>query len=467
MAKAPIAFRTQPGRYKFEGDAQLINAYAEQLGGDAKDVLAVIPAEGLVQFSEAGNGNPCRGMLFMSDLDLVYSIHGATVYKINSGGTATAITGSMPGTDQVQMSRNQRSPNPQIVLQGQFGTRIIENDVIFTIADLDFPSNVISADVASDYAVYGVSDRSFYISAINNALDIPGDFDIFDETAGKLIRVQEDGGELIGMRDRGMEWWRNTGNADFPFERLTARSKGLLARNAVVKSNSTLMFPGDDNTIGRINNYIYEPISTSEVSRLIENDTAASSMIGFSYDRQGHKFACFTGTDWTRCYDSLTAAWHSRESYHQTTWRARHSVRAFGKTLFGDRLSGKIFYADKDTYTEDGGIFIWTVISPPLHAYPHGAILDAVHFDLATGYGTLTGQGVDPKIMLRVSKDGGNTYGNYQELSLGTIGNYEARVTARQLGEFGPKGVTFELSISDPVVRALVQSDCEIRPLRR
>lgn len=462
--KAPIAFRSNRGRYQFIGDAQLINAYPEEMGPDAKDVLAVIPNEGLVQFANTTAG-PCRGMIFLPDLELVYTVHPSIIYKINSAGTATSV-GVMPGIDAVQMSRNQKAA-PQIVIQGTFGTRVVENDVVYTVTDPDFPTDVISADVSNDYAVYGVEDRSFYISDINDARSIPGDFDIFDQEAGKLIRVQEDNGELIGMRDRGMEWWRNTGNADFPFERLTTRSGGLLARNAVMRSNGTLIYPADDNNVYRQNNYNREKISTNEVTRLIEADASPSTIFGFSYDRQGHQFACLTGSNWTRCYDSATGAWHARESYHQTTWRARHSVRAFGKTLVGDALTGKIFYLDKDTYTEDGGLFVWKVISPPLHVFPNGAILDAVHFDLATGYGTLTGQGSNPLVMLRTSTDGGNQFGNYRELSLGITGNKHVRVTARRLGKFGPKGVVFDLSISDPVVRALVGCDVEIRPLKR
>lgn len=464
MAKAAVAFRSNEARYPFIGTTTLHNAYAEMMGQDAKDVMAVLPSEGMVQFSDTGAG-PCRGMIFLPDLDIVYSIHPSQVYKINSAGTATFI-GSMPGTDNVQLSRNQKA-TPQTIIQGVFGTRFIENDTVSPTFDADFPSNVVSADVSSDYGIYATLDRSFYISEINEAKDIPGDFDIFDQEAGKLIRVQDDNGELIGMRDRGMEWWRNTGNADFPFERLTTKSRGLLARNAVVKSNNTLMFPGDNNTIGRLNNYNYESISTHEVARLIESDPSPSTIFGFSYDRQGHQFACFTGTGWTRIYDSSTQVWHKRESYHQTTWRGRHSVSAFGKTLVGDALSGKIFYLDKDSYAEDGGTFVWKVISPPLHVFPNGGIVDAVHFDLATGYGSLTGQGSNPKVMLRTSVDGGTQFGNYRELELGITGNQHARVTARKLGKFGPKGIVFELSISDPVVRALAGCDVKIRPLKR
>jgi hypothetical protein len=264
-----------------------------------------------------------------------------------------------------------------------------------------------------------------------------------------------------------MEFWRDTNAPDFPFTPIGFKSRGLKAANAVVKNDSTLMFPGDDNNVYRLDNYNPIVISTHGVSRLIQSDPNAADMLVWSYARSGHAFACFKGTDWTRCYDAATQAWHSRESYGYPKWRAQHSVRAFGKTLFGDALTGKIGYADPNTYTEYGGTFVWKVISPPLHVFPNGAVLDAVHFDLATGYGTLSGQGSSPKVMLETSTDGGNTFQNYRELELGITGDYKARVTARRLGRFGPKGIVFRLSISDPVVRALVGCDVSLRALKR
>lgn len=461
--KAPIAFESRPGKYQFLGTAQLVNAYAEALGESGKGPLAVLPAEGLVQFTDTDSG-PCRGMIFMEDLNKLYSVHSSSVYMTNSAGTTTRI-GTIPGVDQVQLSRNQKA-DPQIIVQQSAAVQFIESDAVNFSADSDFPASVVTADVISNYAVYGQEDGTFTLSGINDAKTIDAlDFDEFDHKAGKLIRIQEDNGELIGMCSSWMEFFRDTGNADFPFQTVAPpRSRGLLAKNSVVKSDNTLMFVGDDNNAYRMDNYNPVITSTHEFSRLVEADTGRANIIGFSYDRGGHKFACFSGTNWTRCYDSATQTWHSRQSYHQNTWRARHSVRAFNKTIVGDSQSGKLFYLDPDTFTEDSGILVWKVISPPLHVFPHGAILDAVHFDMATGFGSL---GTTPKVMLRVSKDGGNTFGNYRELSLGVPGDKAARVTARRLGQFGPKGIVFELSISDPVARALVGCDVEIRPLKR
>jgi len=470
MTAAPIAFRSNPGRYSFIGTTDLVNCYAEKMDQDAKAPLAVLPCEGLVGFSDTEAG-PCRGMIRCHDEDHFYSIHPSSAYRIDADGTATRI-GTVPGVDPVQMSCNQKD-DPQIVVVSEAMVQVIESDSLSVVLDVDLPSPVVSADYVSGYTVYLIDDQRFFLSGINDSKEIDIlDFDRFKQRPGTGRRVIEYNGELLGFGSNGSEVWRNTGNADFPFDPIAFPSRGLLATHAVARCDNTLMFPGEDHNIYRLDNYNPIMLQSNDISRKMESDTDAEAMLGFGFDRGGHKFACFKGSDWSRCYDAATQTWHTRQSYTQTKWRAQYSVTitddvGVDRTIVGDALSGKLFYLDRDTYTEDGETFVWKVISPPLHVFPNGAILDAVHFDLATGFGTMSGQGSNPKVMLRTSVDGGNTFNNYRELELGTTGNYRARITARRLGRFGPRGVVFELSISDPVARALVGCDVELRQLKR
>jgi hypothetical protein len=240
-----------------------------------------------------------------------------------------------------------------------------------------------------------------------------------------------------------------------------------MSPDAVCRCDNTLMFLGDDGIFYRLDNYVPRRISTHSIERLILDDANQGSIRAFSWSRAGHAFACLSGTDWSRCYDASTGVWHTRQSYGYDAWRARHSIQAWGRTLLGDSLSGDIRELHNYDYNEYGGTMLWGVDSPPLHIFPNGGIVDAIHFDLATGYGTLSGQGSDPKIMLQTSVDGGNSFGNYRELELGVTGKYATRVTARRLGRFGVKGIVFRLRVSDPVARALVGSDIEVRALKR
>jgi hypothetical protein len=461
----PVVFRSNPGKYNFLGTPKLINAYAEQQGNDGKGPLAVLPCPGLVQHASVDDG-PGRGLIYLEDIDALYSIHPHSAYRIYENGTTLRI-GVVPGTGQVQLSRNQAA-TPEITVMGD-GHQIISSDSVQYVLDPSLPDDPITQDYVSSYNVIGYEDRRFFLSAIDNALSFDAlDFDAFDQYAGKLVRVKGDGGQLFGFCSRWFEVYNNSGS-DFPFDLIATRQRGLLAANAVVASDNTLMFPGDDRIVYRLDNYDPRRISTHYIERLLENETNPSGIIGFEWTSGGHKFCNFTGTNFSACYDSATQVWHNRESHNLPYWRARNAVKAWNKTIVQDALTGKIGYLDSDTFTEYGNPMIWGVDSPTLHIFPNGGILDAVHFDLATGYGAVlsSSQGHNPKVMLEVSKDGGNTFSQYRELELGKAGKYQVRVTARRLGRITEKGAVFRLRISDPVVRALVNTDVEARPLKR
>lgn len=465
MTALPVAFRSNPGKYSFQGTAQLINAYAEKLGDDAKAPLAVMPSDGVVQFVDTEAG-PCRGMIYYEDLNRVYSVHSNSIYRITSDGTVTRI-GTIPGIDQVQLSRNQKA-DPQIVIQTASNVHFVESGSVSNLLDDDAPDDIVTANTVSGYTAYGQDTGRFYISGLNSAKEIDAlDFATFEHKSDKLRRIEESAGEMVALKSTSLEFWRNVTDQDFPFAPIAFKSRGLLAKNAVTACDNSLMFIGDDYNAYRLNNYDPAIIGTHHIARLVQEDDNQSDILAFSWARGGHIFANFTGTDWSRCYDAATQVWHSRETYGQSKWRCRHSVQAWGRTLVGDSLSGKIGYFDADTYTEFGATMVWGVDSPPMHAFPNGGIIDALHLDVVTGYGTLTGQGSDPKVMLQVSKDGGATFGQYRELELGVRGAYTTRVTARRLGKFGPRGAVFRIRISDPVVRSLVAVDAEVRPLKR
>jgi hypothetical protein len=151
-----------------------------------------------------------------------------------------------------------------------------------------------------------------------------------------------------------------------------------------------------------------------------------------SHTLEGHAFAVFSGSSFTRVYDAATAVWHSRESYNQGgSWRARFPVRAWGKTIVGDALTGNLYYLDKDSFVEGDQPLVWGMDTPTFHAFPNGAIMDALHIDVATGNALTTGQGSAPKMMLSWSVDGGATWKGNRQLSLGSYGE-RVRVTTRR-----------------------------------
>jgi hypothetical protein len=68
--------------------------------------------------------------------------------------------------------------------------------------------------------------------------------------------------------------------------------------------------------------------------------------------------------------------------------------------------------------------------------------------------------------MIETSRDGGQTFTQYREVSLGVPGNYQARVTVRRLGRYEEKGCVIRVSVSDPCARSLVLASADVRPLK-
>lgn len=470
---APIAFRSNPSRYSFAGNARLINAYAEQQGSDGKAPMVVLPCPGMAWCCPVTD-TPQRGAIYLDDLDCAYSVHSSGVYKIMKLSdvpfvlTATRI-GVLPGIDTVQMSRNQADPT-QISIHCDAGDYYIEVDIVKKVTDIDLPATV-TQEYISGYTVYGISDGRFFWSGINECQNVDAlNFATAEQYADKMTRIKSQGSDMFIFSRTSIEPWRVAGDLDLPFTLIggSVSTKGLVATDAVVESDNTLMFPGADNIFYRLNGYSPQRISTHAQERKLEADPNREDVTSLSYTFQGHSFSCWTGTTYSMSFDAATQAWHDRESYGLPNWRARNAIKAWGKTIVGDSQSGNLYYLDADTYDEGGGTMIWGMDTPFLHVFPNGGIVDALYIDLATGGGALNTiqQGFNPLLMLDFSVDGGATFKGARQLSIGKRGD-RVRVVTRRLGKFRDKGIQFRLRISDPVIRGIVEMSASIRPLRK
>jgi hypothetical protein len=75
--------------------------------------------------------------------------------------------------------------------------------------------------------------------------------------------------------------------------------------------------------------------------------------------------------------------------------------------------------------------------------------VDELRFFFETGVGLTSGQGSDPQIMLRYSKDGGKTWSAERTADLGPKGEYRTRVVFREFGQ--AEDFVFEIAMTDPV----------------
>lgn len=85
-------------------------------------------------------------------------------------------------------------------------------------------------------------------------------------------------------------------------------------------------------------------------------------------------------------------------------------------------------------------------------------VIHKIEFELQRGVGTPTGDGSDPTIRVKFSKDGGQTWGPYHEVKAGKTGEYTRRAILWRLG--AGRNWVCELSVDAPVFWAF--TDCFI-----
>jgi hypothetical protein len=159
------------------------------------------------------------------------------------------------------------------------------------------------------------------------------------------------------------------------------------------------------------------------------------------------------GATWV--YDVATKQWHERQYWNETTGQAqahlgRCHAYAFGKHLVGDYQSGNIYVLSPDNY-DDNGKFVQRIrrapdISNELKRMFH----QAFEVDMQTGTGNANDP--NPVCQLRISNDGGLTWGNPRTASLGTAGNYQTRVRFLMLGMARRRAYEFSTTARVPAV---------------
>lgn len=233
------------------------------------------------------------------------------------------------------------------------------------------------------------------------------------------------------------EWIRTSYTAQNGF--------GLEAPDSVASSGSLVYFVSSGAQYGKAvmmaSGTTYKKISDDWLDEKLMREKA-SSAFGFCYSVGEHNFYVLQlpGIGETWVYDTLDGGWHQRTSRDPKSgiegqWRAR-SVQYWHEKFWAFTVDG--------CWCEFGGY--WS------EDYPDGTSLPMVRhrqtavivddlrpftFEELTvecNVGSWDDYELQPKLLLEVSKDGGNTFGNIRSASMGRTGNYSQRVRFMNLG---------------------------------
>jgi hypothetical protein len=205
----------------------------------------------------------------------------------------------------------------------------------------------------------------------------------------------------------------------------------------------------------------YQPqrVSTHAVEYAIGRFSRIDDAVAWTYQQEGHTFYVlnFPTGNQTWVFDASTGLWHRRVYRDSINGYNRHRGQcqiAFANlNLVGDWQNGNVYSMELDTYTDNGDAIPRVRVGPAVGCRQ----VDLLEIAMETGVGTVTGQGVDPQVMVQWSDNGGHTYGNEHWSSAGRVGDYSYRVRYRRLGQLrrGSKWRNFRMVITDPVKVAI------------
>lgn len=339
-----------------------------------------------------------------------------------------------------------------------------------TLVESGYPEDGASSiDYVDGYFVWSQADSAqFFICNLYNGTVIDAlDFATAESDPSKLRRVIVSHRELVLLKDNRIEVWANTGAFPFPFERIPGAviERGTAAGMSAAVLDSSVFWLGDDRIVYRSQGY--QPVRISEhwLEEAIRTGDV-SDAYGMTYTQGGHAFyvLTFPTLDFTVVYDCATTKWHHRQSgtsLDKTIWRVRCIAKAFGK-FFAGIDNGHVCEIDMDHFLEAGQPIRRVGRTPPIFADGARVRMSEAELECELGVGRTAGQGVNPKVMVRVSDDGGKSWGNERQASIGRTGETGTRALVRRLGSFRQR--TLEFAISDPVKVALYGFRVEIGP---
>lgn len=436
---------------------RLINCFLEKSPVGAKNPVALIGSYGIANFATPGNG-PMRGGLVVKNT--AYVVSGNALYRVDATN-ASALLGTVPNLDRVSMAGD--GTNIMIVTGGD--GYVWNGSTVAQITDPDFPGAdwVVYLD---GYFVIGIDGEVWISDPFDptawNALEFANAEASPDDIVGAIVEKRE---LFIGGQD-SIEVWVNTGNTDFPLERVPSGvcEIGLLSRFGFAKADNSVFFPATDFTVRRMEGYTPVIISTPAISQAIE-DLVDKTLYGMTWTESGHTMYGLTSSEWTKVYDTSAQLWHDKQSYGYNYWRGMFALNAYSKWLIGDQTSNKLGELSADTFSEWGDHLV--MLGTAYVSAENNAQIPSGRLELVfeQGVGLATGQGSNPQIMLRQSFDEGRKWGSEHWRDMGRIGETRKTAVWNRCGMVQqPVPRTLEFSISDPVRRSLIYANYGPRP---
>lgn len=470
MTAIPLPLISAPGRHPQTSGGRIVNTFVERLSDTAGQKYAYWRAPGLKLFKAMTGGN-FRGALLVGNL--LYVVVDTVAYSVSATGTVTQMTGIVPGTVGVFMARNNATtPNIVIVSPGD-GALVIASGAVSDYPDTDVgqPNSVV---FHKGFFCFTYGDGKARTSGINSTAINTQDFVTAESKPDGLLRAIPLGnGQILLCGGASLEVWGGQNDTGFPWSYVATIPRGIIGPYAIAGHEDGfgkgIFFVGDDFGVHTLNGYQTVKISSPDIDRAIEGETAKASIRVSGFTASGRSFVAVQGGNWCWVYDVGEQTWHERESYLVRYWRACFPVKAFDRWLCGDLKTGDLLEIDMNAQDEVGDPLRMRIETGPAGAFPSKVRINSIELYLTKGVGIATGldpQQTDPDIGISVSKDGGQTWSNQRIVKVGRQAMTDGKVRSSIWGQAEPQGVRWRFDMSSAVPFALMGADMKADVLR-
>lgn len=376
-----------------------------------------------------------------------FVVFGATLYEVSSSGATTARGTLGSTTGFVGMAFNTL----------QLCIADANSLYVLTLATNewkwipDFPGTG-RLEYLNQYILFRWRDsQQFGWTPIGDASTLDAlNFASAESSPDKLVGIVVDHREALLIGADSAESWLNTGS-DSVFERNNGVSieEGGASEWTIAKMDNSVYWLSSSSrgqgAVIKLQGYQPVRVSTQAIEEKLQGvDLSGASAYTYEDEKNSFYVLNVPALDTSLVYNAFSGLWHEWAEYTNGVLqkdRGRVHLYAFGKHLIGAD-DGKLYALDPNAYTNDGATLLRERTTPD-SAVPNRQRIPYGTFELDCERGT-AGQ-----VQLRVSNDGGATWGAWRTRSLGAVGVYGPRVKWSRCGS--AKDRVTQVRCTDPV----------------
>lgn len=465
------------------GGDTLVNLRPEVAGPGAASERMWVHTPALRVFAAQTATTACRA-LHLTGGGRVFQVAGTTLWEILSNGTRASrgTISSLAGPVGIASNEDQ-----MVIVDGVEGyVYDLASNLLDAITDPEFPSGASTICTVDGYFLVE-EPGSVYIrwSDIRDGFTWPtlsrASAEAFPDIVSGVVAVA---GEVWAFGTQSAQVFYNSGDVDQPWQAIksAAIQIGTASRQSCAPARDSIYFlgsgPDGEARVFRTQGYSVQQISTPGIYGILSTASDLSGAVGRVHSFGGHTYYVLTVAtiERTLVYDIDLGEWHERAWMDPDTgvlsrWRGTHACFGHGQTLVGDSNGNAVYRLSdtdyKDEKPDQSGD--WWIARERRFGHQGAEGRNVQYHELELhgrkGVGTVTGQGVDPVVMLSWSNDGGMTFGASQEMSVGALGEYEYRMRALMLGMGRQR--FWRLRVTDPVAICWTACTGRVRVLDR